>query len=152
MWEGPEKIFTVTEFQKQNLCWGFPWKFQPRQFYLRPAAISGRFKSTIEWCLPLLFIHNKLFPRAEIHPSAEDPHVSLYSTGVNRQWKKACGWSTTGHITICRQFQGKINYFCTATMIFRTKERKIRDHRKRGNRFGKLGSKNAWGYPLQLQL
>lgn len=95
-----------------------------------------------------------LFPRAEIHPSAEDPRASLYSTEDSAQQavKKACGWSTTGHITIWRKFQGKVDYFCTAAMIFRTKEKKIRDHYKRGNRFGKLGSKNAGGYPLQLQL
>ena len=56
-----------------------------------------------------------------------------------------------GHITVYRKFQQKINYFCSAAMIFRTKERKIKDHVKGGNRFGKLGSRTAGGYPLKLQ-
>lgn len=72
-------------------------------------------------------------------------------TGLNRQSKKACGWSTMGDITIYRKFQQKINYFCSAAMIFRTKGRKTEDHVKGGNLFGKLGSRNAGGYPLKLQ-
>jgi len=56
-----------------------------------------------------------------------------------------------GHITFHRKFHEKINYFCSAAMIFRTNERKIKDHGKGRNRFGKLGSRNARGYPLKLQ-
>lgn len=86
---------------------------------------------------------------------AHRTHVLAFTplkTGLNRQWKKACGWSTMGYITVCKKFQGKINYFHSAAMIFGTKERQIRDHCRRGNRFGKLGSRNAGGDPLQLQL
>lgn len=81
MWEGPEKVFTVTKFQKAQSVLGLSMEIPVTLILAKTCSYFRTLQKQPQSDVFLFYSYTtNLFPRGEIHPSAEDSHASLYST------------------------------------------------------------------------